>query len=505
MSEQNPNPNVVYLASPNGDEYVGPRRWTIRRYLKGVLFGKWWIIGSTVLMGVAGYLVGRFAVNPMRDSYSAQFSYENVAITSNNIGGGTYVDGDYFNYTNLVTTKNIAEVIASDEAFKNLKVDDIAGSLKVEIENYTKDGTTTFTTPNRFTIKANTKFFPSKAVARSFFTAIAESANVKAQAAVKAHRITNAFPAIMADLSFETQLSLINTQRSSVSSEIDGLIDTFGSTGIIDETGRTLADLRSDYNYAFYDNGRDVISFMSDSINVNKWYNYNENDIDGAIANLTQNAEGYKETLRRDCESEKVKREFVDNLKASVGAGYIMTDSDYAALIAGYERELADIALRRLDYMSIFDNMGYATADFKADPTVANVDTIVLSGTKGSQGRLEDLKGGNPTQETLAWKAGNTAFKANIALQKEKLTKAGGLIEETQNAYQYLYSTRRNSVTYFSPTIINEEGHISNVIFAAIGAVAGFAISSLISAAVYINKIDPIIDEKEEATKAKAE
>ena len=505
MSEQNQNPNVVYLASPNGDEYMGPRRWTFRRYLKGVLFGKWWIIGSTVLMGVAGYLVGRFAINPMRDMYSAQFSYENVAISPNNIGGGSFVDGEYFNYTNLVTTKNIANVIASDEAFKNLKADDIAGAVKIEIENYTKDGVTTYTTPNRYTVSINTKFFSSKAQGRSFLQAIAESANNQAQAAVKAHRISNAFPANMADLAFGTQLSLINTQRDRVSGEISSLSSAFGSTAIIDETGRTVADLASDYNYAFYDNGRDIISFMSDSISVNKWYNYDENDLDGAIANLTQNAEGYKETLRRDCESEIVKRDFVDNLKASVGAGYIMTDSEYAALIAGYERELADIALRRLSYMTIFDDMGYATATFKADPTVANVDTIVLSGTKGTQARLEDLKGGNPTAETLAWKSGNAAFKANIAAQKEKLTKQNGLIEETEAAYQYLYATRRNSVTYFNPTIIKEEGHISNIIFAAVGAVVGFAASSLISAALYINKIDPIIDEKENATKAKAE
>ena len=66
--EQN---KVVILQSQ--EEQRKPSKWSFKRYGKGILFGKWAILASVVVMGVGGYLGFRFVLNPLREKVTSSF------------------------------------------------------------------------------------------------------------------------------------------------------------------------------------------------------------------------------------------------------------------------------------------------------------------------------------------------------------------------------------------------------------------------------------------------
>ena len=496
------NQNVVVLQEP--EEVIGPRRWTFHRYLKGIVFAKWATIGATVVLGVGGYLAGKFLINPLLAKHTATFSYENVAIASDKVGGGDYVDGSKFSYASLITEPTIAKVKAGNEKYKNLDATKIAGGISIGMESYkNNDGAIVYTTPNKFTITVKANVFTSTEIARSFVNDLIETANVTAMNAVKTHRVNSAFPSNFDSLSFKQQLNLIGEERNRIVSEINALATTFTTQGIIDEQGTLISTLQSDISYAFSEQGVDRLTSMREMVDSYEYYNYDENNIQEAIDLLGSIADGRIETLRIDCDAEVVKKELVTEMKAATG-GMIVTESQYANLIAQYEKEIADIGTRRLAYLEELMDYGYDVSTFKADPKVENIPTIVLDGTSGIQGRLIAIRDGTADEQTKAWAAKNTAFKQLVAKEKAKVLGENSYAEKAQNAYQYLYKTKKSEVTYYNSGIIATSGSLPSVLFAAAGAVVGFAAASLIGAAIYIHKIDPIIDEKEIAKKEEA-
>ena len=490
MSDKQPQ-NVMILQEPEED--LGPRRWTFHRYLKGIVFGKWWILGSTIVLGVAGYLGGKFVMNPLMAKYSASFSYENVAITSDKIGGGDYVDGSKFSYTSLITEPTLNAIKASNAKYNGVDVNAIGATITMDSYK-ANDGSTVYVTPNKFTITTKTRAFPSLAIARSFFTDLIESPNVKAKEAVAAHKVNSALPSNYDSLSFEQQLSLIDEQRNRIVNEAASLTETFTAQGIINEEGKLISELQSDIRYAFSEQGADRLNSLKEMVHANKYFNYDASSIDSSILFLSNTAKGYKETLRRDCDAETEKKSILAEMKST--SGYIITDSQYASLIAQYEKEIADIGNRRLSYLESLKDYGYNIDSFKADPTADKVSTIVLDGVTGIEGRLRAIKNDTADDATKQWASDNAAFRELVAKEKTKVVGEASLAQQVEDAYQYLYKTKKSEVTYYNTAVITSSGSIPSALIAVAGAVVGFAISSLISAAVYIHKIDPVIDEK---------
>ena len=494
-------PNVVILQDDNGVKPV--RRYTWRRYGKGIAFGKWWILGATLVGALAGYLGTRFLLNPMRQTASARFSYENTAINLDDKGGGTYVDGTTFRYASLISESNLKAVKEADKRFSGLDLDKVSNSLKITIATYT-DATTgakIFETPNRFTISAARNDFPSSEVARAFLAAVIETANTKALAAVDKHIVTDVIPNSFGELSFSSQLSLLTSQKNKILDELNGLSSKFTANAIIDETGSPLSSFISDFQYSFLPQGVDVFVSLNNSLKANNWFNFSEEGLKSSISYLEDTAKGYIEKMRTDLIDEKAKQQFVDSLKSS--SGFIVTDSEYAALIAQNEMQIQEIIERRNTYLTNLEYYGYFIDKFKNEPTEENIGTIVLTGTEGTLVRLKAIDAGTADEATKTWAKGCQAFAGEINKLKESLVGEDGYAKKTGDAYHYLYHALRSDVTYYDAGHVTLSAGISPWLTAIVGAVLFFVASSLICWTVYVNKIDPVIDEKEPKKESK--
>lgn len=502
MSEE--KQNVVILQDPLENER--PRRWTMRRYLKGIVFGKWWILGFSVVGAVAGYLGTRFLLNNMRESVSSTFSYQNIALTSDGRGGGTFVDGTRFDYASLVSLATLNEVKNSDTKYGAIDLAALSNSISISIESYEDPQTnaTVYVTPNKFTITAKLAPFKDQALARSFVGDIIETVNVKAQAAVNQHEINTSLPESFSVLSFADQISLLATQRATIRSEIDALVTTFTANGVVDASGTLLRTVSTNFEYAFDYLGIDYFDYLKDSLDVNFWVNYTPETLATVISRYTETADGYKERMRQDIITAKTKQAKIDELVASSG-GIVISDSQYADLIASYTKDIVDIELRRNDYIKELKDMGYDTETFKNDPTEANLATIVLLPGQGTLSRLLSIQAGTADEETKKWAEGCAEFRKSIEEVRNNLSGEEGHAEVVNKSYRYLYNTQRANVTYYNANTIVVGGSIPNALGAVAGLVVFFLVSSLILAAVYINRIDPIIDlpkkKEEEATK----
>lgn len=492
MSEE--KQNVVILQDPSDTER--PRRWTMRRYLRGIVFGKWWVIGATVIGGVAGYLGTRFILNDMRESVSSSFSYQDIALTSDNQGGGTFVDGTRFNYAGLVSLDTLRSVKETKEEYAPIDLEKLSNSISISMESYEDPNTkaTVYATPNRYTITARLSPFKNQALARSFLTDLIETTNVTAKNAVNRHEIDATLPANFDVLSFGDQIALLSSQRTRIRTEITKLADVFTLNGVVDAKGTLLRTLSTDFEYGFDYLGIDIFDYLKDSLDVNFWVNYTPETIDTVITRYTETADGYKERMRQDIIAANTKQAKIDEMVASSG-GIILSDSQFATLIAQYEQDIVDIELRRNEYLKELLDMGYTVDTFKADPTEANLDTITLSPGEGTVGHLVSIREGTASEETKQWAKGCDAFRAAIQDIRTLLVDENeGYAGKVTSAYRYLYNTQRSSVTYYNANIIVVSGSIPAALGLVAGAAVFFLISSLILAAVYINRIDPIVD-----------
>ena len=499
MEEQNKNVIILQDESQNNR----PHRWTFRRYLKGIPFGKWWIIGSTAVLGLAGYLGTRFLLNNLRSNVSSTFSYNNIALISDNNGGGSFVDGTRFNYASLISADTLKGVKESDPAFASVNLEKLNQSISISMESYAdkNTGETVYITPNRFTITAKFAAFGADSVARSFMNRLIETTNDNAKAAVARHEINTSVPANFAELSFIDQINHLEVQRGIINAEIDSLIGTFTGNGIINETGTRLTTYKTDFQNAFNYLGVDYFTYLKDSLEVNKWVNFTDDTLDVVISRYTETADGYIERMRLDLSTANTKQKAIDDMISASG-GMIISGSEFAALIAQYQADIVDIELKRADYLKELKDLGYTVDTFKANPTEENLATIVLSGSSGTLNKLMAIKSGTADAETKKWGANCAKFAEEINVLKGSIVGENSYSSSTTAAYRYLYNTQRSSVNYYTANVVAVSGAISPWIGLAAGLVIGFLASSLITAAVYINKIDPIVDEAEKKKEA---
>ena len=497
MSEE--NKNVVLLQS--GDEKK-PSRWSFRRYGKGIAFGKWWVIGTTAVVAAVGFLGTRFILNPMRESVSSSFSYENIAIEKKSNGDLVYLDGTRFSYANLVTRANLQAVKDSDPKFAAVNVDSLLDTIQISVP---KEETPS-TGPTIYTITARLSPLKDLTLARQYLGAVIESANKKATEIALKQGVDDVFPATFDKLAYKDQIDVVAKQKTLIADELAKLGEQFPSNAAVDASGTTLAKLTSDFNYAFMADGVDAVTALQDSYRANHWAKYSDETIDSVIAQMEETAKGYIERLRNGVEEIAVKQAAIDDFKAS--SSYATTDSEYIRTINKYTTEIAALKEERVDYLRELEFFGYDVDEFRATPTYEKIATIALSNPEGSLLRLKAIKDGTADAATLAWGASSKAFASKINAVKSLMTGEEGAIEDVSSAMRYLYTNSLSTVSYYDADVVKFSGHMNNAIGIAAGAVIGFVVSSFVVAAVYINKIDPteqaLADkEKEEGAKAK--
>lgn len=487
--------NIVLLQS--GDERKASR-WSFRRYGKGIAYGKWWVLGASVLMAVAGYLGIEFGLNRMRGAVNSSFSYENLALTTSN-GSLAYLDGTPFAYPSIVSRESLEAAKASDAKFASINVDSLLDSINITIKAQ-EDG---YSGPTVYVLSSSLSSAGNVSLARSYFSALIEAPNTKAMGIAANQKVSDLIPDNFASLTFEDRISILSEQKSAINKALSSLTNRFPSTAAINKEGTLLEKFASDVKYALMPDGSDVIEGLEDSYRANHWAAFTDATIDKTIAKMEETAEGYIERLRDGVNEITVKQAVLDDFYSSANP-VIMNDSSFTATIAEYTRRITDLKTKRVDYLRELEFYGYTVDEFRANPTLQKIDTIVLSSPTGSLNRLKSIKAGTADAATVAWGEGCAAFATKIDTIKELLVGEEGVDKQVNGATHYLYANNYSTVTYYDASVVKVSGTMTPLIGAAAGLVLGFLVSSLVAAGVYIGKIDPtaqaIADkEKEEA------
>ncbi len=492
-----PKKNIIVLQADEGSNK--PRKWTFKAYRKGVVFGKWAILASTVVLGVGGYLGFRFILNPLRETVSSSFSY-NLGLTYDGAGSGTFVNGSVFNYGDLFSQETLTAVKDSDPAFAKINIDDLGSSLSITLRSYQEaDGPIRYYTPYVFNLSAKLKPFGNASVAKAFVKALAETTKTRSDEAVKEYEVENAIPSVFSSLEFEDQIDLLEKQYSIIGDKYTALITDFGAETIvaIGETKETLSNLSKEFSYAFREGTGTAFSQAKGSLLGNNYLNFVSGEETKTADRLLALAQNDISIIKDDLKTIQL---YDTELKELQSSTVVVTSSEYAERIAFLSYSITELKSKQTKLLTELNGFGY---DLPTDDpavkevTLDNVSEIKLSTTKnGRIQMLRSLADGTASESTIQWRADCQDFRANLASLKEKLVTTHR--DTVTTAYRNLYLDKRSSVNFTTAGVISTSGHLSNAIGVLGGVVLGFALSSLICTGVLMIREEKAAKPKEE-------
>jgi hypothetical protein len=489
--KEKPNKQVLVIQNDD-DEDNTPHRWTWAKYGHQINVYKWWVLGITVVCIVAGYLVVHFGVNPSKETVTSQFGYNNIALTSDGNGGGSYVDGTTFDYHNIISSSNIKAVKEANKTeFGSVDTDGlIEKGISIALDQTTNTaGDVVISSPNTYTITATMKYFGSQNTAKDFINALIEIPNTTAQEAVTTNKATNAFLSTFDSQEYEDQLSVLRSQYNILLSRLNTVQAVGGSEStVINASGLTIAQEINIFKENYIYSGNSIFDYLDGQLLAHQFVSYTHT-ADGRadkISALEAQADASIARIKETFNYQSIYEEQLNNLKTN---GQIVTNSQYAEQIAALNDKVTSLKLERQTISTSLKKYGYSVPDTL---TKDNVSSIVLD--PSADGKIQHLQ--NP--ETDNWETKCTEFSNTI--NKYKTLLSGDDMDIANSAYQYVYKNKKNTVTYSYAGIINASGHVSGLIGVAVGLLVGFLGSSLICAAIGISKDEE--KEKQEALKA---
>ena len=180
-------------------------KWSLASYFKSLKFFKWWIIGATALMGVAGYLGTRFLINSSREKLISSFGYD-INVYSfeqtkkekedGNLPTLYFADSSIFNYTDIISEAHLTAVKeAKPDEYKNINIPSILKNSGVQIERASYVDSTTSKTvyeiPERYILSFKRSYFKSESQGKNFIKDLIDYELVLAEKANNSYKINN--------------------------------------------------------------------------------------------------------------------------------------------------------------------------------------------------------------------------------------------------------------------------------------------------------------------------
>lgn len=461
-----------------------PSKWTFGKYLKGIAKYKWWVIGSTVLGTVLGFVGFKFVLNPIRKNLTAQYSY-NLAGTYEDEDTIRFVDGTVFNSYDLTNIENLKKVKDSKEEYSRIDVEKIItdGGITVTKDIIEKDTSTTTvkdkTTENvsiTYTLVAKARCFPNDKVGKEFLYDLITLPKSLSNAAISNYHVGSYFSPVFETLSFETQVEQLGKQYDANIEVYTALSEKFSTSAAVDGNGTKLYQALNAFQSKYYSAGSQVFyKELESSLAANKYVKYNADDIDQAIADIKAAANSNIESVDRLKDQiatyESILTQWT-NIKT-----YITDESILHEKIIELSDKIAALKTELFNVVKELNKFGYeCDSDGKWD---------YKSALKGSRYYLEQIKADPTSEESVAFANGCKAFTKRIADYHDVLEDDS---EVTTSVLRYCYDSYQNRVSILGTGYVVTAKGISDFIGLAAGLVLGFAISSLICASIYINK-----------------
>ena len=491
--------NVVVLQENGG---LKPRRWTFHRYLKGIAFGKWVVLASTVVLGAIGYVGMRFGVNEIRETVESKFSLEGLAINLDGKGGGTFYDGSPFNYASIISSDALTTTKTANPRYKDVNIDKLMASISISMEELEdkETGAISYPEPNRFTITAKRSAFKNADIAKSFIRDVVDKTATRALDIVNRHSLTIVVPENLETFSFVKQLEYLEAQYAVMLEELGALNAKFLPSASTNASGLSLRGLNSEFRNAFLYQNVEIFDYLLSQLNANSWVNFTEENIEETIQSSLENAEGFIEIIREELIESITLKERLAELASMYGSGSEIT----ARQAVTYSQRLTEIETNRAKNLGELRRMGLNVEEFTANPTEENLLKISADlknkvfAPDGYYSLLCEIRDGHPSAATEQWALGCKIFGSSVQHLNYILIGEGQYKDRIDDATHYLYRTTFANVTYYYSGGAVIRKSLSPWIGAIGGAVFGFLASSIIVTFVYIGRIDPHKDPKVE-------
>ena len=451
-----------------------PRRWTFLNYVKSINKFKWWIIGFSVFGAVAGYLGFRLVLNPSKKTLNATYTYE-LAGKYEDTDTIRLIDGSTFNPYDLTGEKYLTQVKESKaDDYIKINIKKIVTSSGIAItKNVTYYNESDINNSSiSYTIKAKASLFPSDKVGQAFIYDLISLPKTLSTKAIENYDTMSYFTDNFESLNFDRQISQIDNQYEAILNTYNELTRTFNGSVVANEEGVKLYELQNKYTSQYITGGiQKFTKELSGIAEANKYVNYT--DAASKITEIESLCKNYIESL--SINKTKIAT-LQDQLNTLVnGPAVIASDTNVSSQIAALNSQITELKLANDDLERELKNNGYFYDNTEKTYiyNAAYEDSVLY--------KLNQVKNGAPDTD---WVKGNEAFKARILEYKED--KLDTDRQTVSKAYQYCYSQYRNRVNILDGGYVTLNGAISNIIGAGAGLVAGFVITSLITAAIYI-------------------
>lgn len=463
---------------------------TLANYFGGIKRFKWWVLGSTVLGTLIGFLAIRFVVNPAREGLKSEFGYNiNVHFASGN-DNKTEIDADtvkyladnsIFNYSDIISETRMTAVKESKDEYKSIDVNAILNSNAIELarDGYT-DSTTgkmVYTYPERYTLTVKTKFFVNINQGKSFVKDLIEYQLKVAGDANNSFTVPYYINDSFESLALNARINTLEKQYKSIDNTYSTLYKDFTDNSLVAEN----LTLGVRYN-TFKQSNIDGAFTKYDTLKNEYYQNHYINPTTDTEAVLINRAEEHKNKIKDNLIEINIYNESIQNLIQNTTIITGESKNELQLKILELTEEINDLKLEVYKSANELKNLGYIVPENSEDITLDNVSAIVYNTDAAAVGSIQYVKGVN---KPANWEDDCTKFVAKVSSYIGGLKKDA---DECNSAYHYLYNTYKNKVNFYTTNFAVATGSVNIAIGLIAGLLAGYVISSIVTMAVHINK-----------------
>ncbi len=465
----NEKQNVIVLQD---DQDKKVKKWTLDKYAKGIKKGKWWVIGSTVLVGVVGALALELGLNRNREYLSAQYVY-NLATKVGDDNVERYLDGHVFDANAGLNINVLNEIKNSDEDFKKIDVEKIVkdGDISITKEAvYDKDENDKIIASTKsisYSISAKTRHFPSNAIGRKFVERIIEYPRTLSTNAINNYDVTN-YITSGTNVEYTKQVAGLVKQYAEITKAYKDLGDKFGSSALAKSDGETIAQVSSDFVSKYASGAGTTVDVLSGSLYALHYVNYTEGKEAEKIEELHRTSKSYVEVLERKEEELAYQKDVL--------------------------KSLTDIT-----------NINFEEKEDKLLEKVLETNLLIQELSEDVSGLKKELNLNGYYLKSGEWEFDSTKEStiSCLSAKEEKWVKcckdfASQLADVTKDikkdlttatdASRYIYSNCQNNISILGSGTVDVKNNIPWFVGALVGALLGFCISTFVCTALVIYK-----------------
>lgn len=444
-------------------------KWTLKNFFGATKRFKWWVIGACVVGLLGGFLVFKFAINPSRTTYTSQFTYNiNVTPTDEKNKISYYADGTVYNYTDIITDKNVEKVKNSKEEYANINTADMLkkGNLSVSKIVDEKEG-------EYLQVQVKGKYFSSDDQGIAFVSDLVESQLTIAARANDNYNIPNYINDSINSLELLSRVEALDSQYVAINNAYSSFFSTYSVLATKEVSGgENMYDKFNNHKSRFSDGGTTVFERLKADI-INKSYaDVKDSDTKaGLVADFKEKGLVALNSLRSGIVQEA---QLTKTLEAMMSQSVILEqlDSNYTYVV----NQLSSVKSTNKSLANYLYYIGY---DLPVEVTIANVDTIEMSTSHG----IVNVLSGYDEAQFADWKARSKSFTNSLNSYKEQLTDS---IAIYRSSYSTLLNVHNNSVSFRTPGKVSVGSGFSSILGGVIGFLVFFIVSEIAVTAVYI-------------------